>query len=50
MKMKLAVHFMDKGFYFQKVHLDKDTELMISNQLYDEVAQFQWREFEENII
>ena len=40
---------MDKGFYFQKVHLDKDTELMISNQLYDEVAQFQWTEFEENI-
>lgn len=50
MKMKLAQHFMDKGFYFQKVHLDKDTEVMISNQLYDEVAQFQWREFEENII
>ena len=50
MKMKLAVHFMDKGFYFHKVHLDKDTEVMISNQLYDEVAQFQWREFEENII
>ncbi len=50
MKMKLAVHFMDKGFYFQKVHLDKDTELMISNQLCDEVAQFQWTEFEDNII
>ncbi len=49
MKMKLAVHFMDKGFYFQKVHLDKDTELMISNQLYDEVAQFQWTSLDQTI-
>ncbi len=49
MKMKLAQHFMDKGFYFLKVHLTEDTELMISNQLYDEETQFQWTEFEENI-
>ncbi len=49
MKMKLAVHFMDKGFYFQKVHLDKDTELMISNQLYNEVAQFQWTSLDQTI-
>lgn len=48
-KMKLAQHFMDKGFYFEKVRLDKDIELMISNQSYDKVAQFQWTEFEENI-
>lgn len=41
MKMKLAQHFMDKGFYFEKVRLDKDIELMISNQSYDKVAQFQ---------
>ncbi len=49
MKMKLAQHFMDKGFYFKKVHLTEDTELMISNLLYDKKAQFQWTEFEENI-
>ena len=49
MKMKLAQHFMDKCFYFQKVHLTEDTELMISNQLYYEETQFQWTEFEENI-
>ena len=50
MKMKLAQHFMDKGFYFKKVRLEKDIELMISNQSYDEVAQFQWTEFDDNII
>ena len=50
MKMKLAQHFMDKGFYFEKVRLDKDIELMISNQSYDWVAQFQWTEFDDNII
>lgn len=50
MKMKLAQHFMDKGFYFQKVHLTEDTELLISNQLYDKKAQFQWTKFDENII
>ena len=49
MKMKLAQHFMDKGFHFQKVHLKDDTELMISNRQYDEESQFQWIEFEENI-
>ena len=49
MKMKLAQHFMDNGLHFQKVHLKEDTELMISNQLYDEETQFQWTEFEENI-
>ena len=41
MKMKLAQHFMDNGLHFQKVHLKEDTELMISNQLYDEETQFQ---------
>lgn len=40
---------MDNGLHFQKVHLKEDTELMISNQLYDEETQFQWTEFEENI-
>ena len=50
MKMKLAQYFMNKGYYFQKVHLKEDTELMISNQLYDEESQFQWRKIEQNII
>lgn len=30
MKMKLASYFMNKSYYFQKVYLDKDTELIIS--------------------
>lgn len=50
MKMKLAQHFMNKDLHFQKVHLKDDTELMISNQLYDKKAQFQWTEFEDSII
>lgn len=49
MRIKLAQHFMDKGFYFKKIHLEEDTELMISNHLYDKVAQFQWSEIKENI-
>lgn len=50
MKMKLAQHFMHKGLHFQKVHLKEDTELLISNLLYDKKAQFQWTKFDENII
>ena len=42
MKMKLARYFMDKGYYFQKVLLKEDTELMISNRQYDTGIQFQW--------
>lgn len=49
-KMKLSQYFMNKGFYFQKVHLDKDTELMISNRQYDTATQFQWIDMDENII
>ncbi len=50
MKTKLALHFMDKGYYFQKVHLKKDTKLIVSNQFYDEDSQFQWTKFDTNII
>lgn len=50
MKMKLAQHFMNKGYYFQKVRLDNDTELMISNRQYDIKTQFQWADMDENII
>ena len=50
MKTKLAQYFMNKGYYFQKVPLKEDTELMISNQLNDEESQFQWRKIEQNII
>ena len=49
MKMKLAQYFMNKGYYFQKVHLDKDTELMVSNRQYDNEIQFQWTDMDENI-
>ena len=41
---------MNKGYYFQKVPLKEDTELMISNQLYNEESQFQWGKIEQNII
>lgn len=50
MKMKLAQHFMNKGYYLQKVRLDNDTELMISNRQYDIKTQFQWADMDENII
>ena len=50
MKMKLGQYFMNKGYYFQKVPLKEDTELMISNRQYDTKTQFQWTDIEENII
>ena len=50
MKMKLAQYFMNKGYYFQKVHLHNDTELMVSNRQYDTKTQFQWMDIDENII
>lgn len=50
MKMKLAQYFMNQGFYFQKVHFEKDTELMVSNRLYDTGIQFQWADIDEIII
>lgn len=49
MKMKLGQYFMNKGYYFQKVRLDNDTELMVSNQLYNSEVQFQWTNTNENI-
>ncbi len=50
MKMKLAEHFFDKGFYFEKVELAKDTELMVSNRCYDHHKQFLWEDFELHIL
>lgn len=50
MKMKFAQYFMNKGYYFQKVPLKEDTELIISNRRYDATAQFQWTKFKQNII
>ena len=49
MKMKLGQYFFNKGFYFQKVHLENDTELMISNVQYSE-SQFQWNDFSQNLL
>ena len=50
MKMKLALHFMDRGYYFQKVPLKEDTELIISNRLYNTDTQFQWASLDQEII
>lgn len=49
MKMKLGQYFMNKGYYFQNVPLKEDTELMLSNQLYNSEVQFQWTNTDENI-
>lgn len=50
MKMKLEQYFMNKGYYFQKVRLKEDTELMISNRHYDADTQFQWSSLEQELI
>ena len=49
MKIKLGQYFMNKGYYFQKVPLKEDTELMISNQFYNSEVQFQWTNTDKNI-
>lgn len=49
MKMKLAHYFMDKGYYFQKVSMNEDTELIITNRQYDATPQFQWTSLEQEI-
>lgn len=57
MKMELAEHFLNKGFYFFKVTMDqqtkgvvdKVTELMISNRNYDYDGQFIWTDFNQDI-
>lgn len=52
MKKNLAKYFYNKGYFFQKIHLDnkKVTELIISNQLYDNDCQFEWDRFDKDII
>ena len=50
MKMKLACHFMDKGYYLQKVPLTEDTELIISNRQYNPDIQFQWSDINTNLL
>jgi len=49
MKMKLGMYFMRNGFYFYKVHLKEDTELMIYNQHYSD-EQFLWDDFDTDIL
>ena len=49
-KMKLACHFMNKGYYFQKITLKDDTELIISNRQYNQDIQFEWTHIDENIV
>lgn len=48
MKMKLGRYFFDKGFFFEKVHLSNDTELIISNR-HHSTEQFTWDDFEMNL-
>ena len=48
-KLKLAEHFFNKGFYFEKFYLNEDTELIISNRQYSD-NQFQWNDEEQIII
>lgn len=47
--MKLAQYFFNKGFYFEKIYLKEDTELIISNKQYSD-NQFQWTTAEQSII
>jgi len=49
MKMKLSQYFLNRSFYLQKVHLEKDTEIMISNIHYSE-SQFQWNNFLQHLL
>ncbi len=49
MKMKLAQYFINKGYYFQKVRFDNDTELIVSNRQYDIGTLFRWTDIDENI-
>lgn len=48
LKRKLGIHFYNKGFYFEKIHLEKDTELMISNRHYNN-SQFQWINYRQDL-
>ena len=48
-KMKLAQYFFNQGFYFEKVYLKEDTELIISNRQYS-ANQFQWTDEKQIII
>ncbi len=47
-KLKLSQYFFDKRFYFEKVYLKEDTELIISNRQYSD-NQFRWTDEEQNI-
>lgn len=49
MKTKLTLHFINKEYYFQKVHLKEDTKLMVSNQFYNSKSHFQWSYIDEKI-
>lgn len=51
MKMKLGNFFYNKiHYYFEKVHLSQDTELMISNRNYNRHSQFQWTDLNQNLL
>lgn len=50
MKMKLAQYFMNRGYYFQKIRLDNDTELIVGNSKYDTEMQFQRTDIGQDLI
>lgn len=50
MKMKLGLYFFNKGYFFQKIHLKEDTELIICNRQYNSQDQFQWTDFTQKIL
>lgn len=50
LKMKLGKLFWNRGFYFEKIHLNAEvTELIISNQLYNVQKQFEWIDYDTDI-
>ncbi len=51
MKMKLGEHFLGKGLYFHKIHLeDTVTELIISNRNYCFKNQVLWENFSDDLL
>jgi len=50
LKMELGKLFWNRGFYFEKIHLNAEvTELIISNQLYNVQKQFAWIDYDTDI-
>lgn len=48
LKMKLAEHFFNKGFFFENYQISDYTELIISNRHYSN-NQFEWTDLSQNL-